>query len=277
MSCWNQLGLQDAMTEIALKLVTYHDLTVVTIVALAVGIRYFLVFCSINTVWFKGIKKNEKVEFWWTVLPALWLAMLSYPSLQNLFRMECQGKRRAVTMVEVVGHQWYWSYKYDMLSRSFARFVKHPCYHSRALSPGFGQWGPVEGYRTFKGYSFPIYQFGFDSFMKETGDLKRGEFRLLEVDKRVVTSNGKVLLGITSEDVIHSWCVPSMGVKMDAVPGKHNIAQFTPLKYGVYYGQCTELCGVNHSYMPIVLEVIPEKLFRGWAGKQVRVLNGYPR
>lgn len=192
-------------------------MTLVTIVALGVGIRLFLCYCFTNKFWFKGIKKNEKVEFWWTVLPALWLGFLSYPSLHNLFMMDCQGKVAAELTMEVVGHQWYWTYNYD------------------------------DG--------------EYDSYMVARDDLGLGDFRLLEVDKRVVAPMDKVLIRVTRDDVIHSWSIPSISIKIDAVPGKHNVVQFTPMKCGVFYGQCAELCGVNHSYMPIVLEVVSGELF----------------
>lgn len=100
-------------------------------------------------------------------------------------------------------------------------------------------------------------EFGYDSFMVSTPDLQTGEFRLYEVDWRVVVPNKKrVLLRVTRVDVIHRWRIPSLGLKLDGVPGKHNLVQFIPRRLGVFYGQCSELCGINHSYIPIVVEVI---------------------
>lgn len=95
------------------------------------------------------------------------------------------------------------------------------------------------------------------------------------MDKRVVVPMNKVLIRVTRDDVIHSWSIPSIRIKMDAVPGKHNIAQFTPIKCGVFYGQCAELCGVNHSYMPIVLEVVPREFFDRWFIKQGYFSEGF--
>lgn len=101
------------------------------------------------------------------------------------------------------------------------------------------------------------FEFVYDSFMVSTEDLRSGEYRLYEVDWRVVLPAKKsVLLGVTRVDVIHRWRVPSLGIKLDGVPGKHNLLQFVPRRLGVFYGQCSELCGVNHSYIPIVVEVI---------------------
>lgn len=105
------------------------------------------------------------------------------------------------------------------------------------------------------------FKFEYDSFIVEENRLKSGEYRLLEVDHRLVLPLRRVLLRITSADVIHRWSVPAMGVKMDAVPGKHNILLLEPRRCGVFYGQCAELCGVNHSFMPIVVEVVNEDWF----------------
>lgn len=92
-----------------------------------------------------------------------------------------------------------------------------------------------------------------------------GEYRLLDVNHRLCIPVGfKTTFRLTREDVIHRWYVPSLGMKIDAVPGKHNIFFITPLSCGVYYGICAELCGVNHSYMPIVVEVVRAAAFRKW-------------
>lgn len=91
--------------------------------------------------------------------------------------------------------------------------------------------------------------------------MKRGEYRLLEVDHRLVLPLSRTLLRVSRADVIHSWSVPAMGVKIDAVPGKHNILLLEPSRCGVFYGQCAELCGVNHTFMPIVVEVVNSNFF----------------
>lgn len=126
--------------------------------------------------------------------------------------------------VKTIGHQWYWSYEYINLK--------------------------------------PI---SFDSYIKKTPDLNKGEFRLLEVDNRAVFPiSTETQLLITSSDVIHSWAVPSLGVKVDAIPGRQNQIGFSITRPGVYYGQCSEICGTDHSFIPIALEVIPFNHFRKW-------------
>merc|ERR1711910_183261 len=102
----------------------------------------------------------------------------------------------------------------------------------------------------------------FDSYMVPTNELERGDFRLLEVDHRVVLpTRTDIRVLVTSADVIHSWTVPSLGIKADAVPGRLNQLRFYVKYPGVFYGQCSEICGANHSFIPIVVEAVPLKNF----------------
>nr|QGZ10064.1 cytochrome c oxidase subunit 2 [Eisenia balatonica] len=126
--------------------------------------------------------------------------------------------------VKTIGHQWYWSYEYTDFMN-------------------------VE----------------MDSYMIPTSDLLPGDYRLLEVDNRmVVPMQLEVRMLITAADVIHSWTVPALGVKVDAVPGRLNQIGFTTSHPGVFYGQCSEICGANHSFMPIAVESINTKSFMAW-------------
>nr|YP_010472647.1 cytochrome c oxidase subunit II [Galerita orientalis]UVH65770.1 cytochrome c oxidase subunit II [Galerita orientalis] len=123
-----------------------------------------------------------------------------------------------------IGHQWYWSYEYS-------DFMK----------------------------------LEFDSYMIPTNELENNNFRLLDVDNRVVLPfNTQIRVLITATDVIHSWTVPSLGVKMDATPGRLNQSSFFMNRSGLFYGQCSEICGANHSFMPIVLESVPMNYFIKW-------------
>nr|APH08694.1 cytochrome c oxidase subunit II [Profundiconus teramachii] len=126
--------------------------------------------------------------------------------------------------VKSIGHQWYWSYEYSDFSN-------------------------IE----------------FDSYMIPTNELNPGDFRLLEVDHRVILpTQTDIRVLVTSADVIHSWTVPSLGVKVDAIPGRLNQLGFFIKHPGVFYGQCSEICGANHSFMPIVVEAIPLSNFMEW-------------
>jgi cytochrome c oxidase subunit 2 len=124
----------------------------------------------------------------------------------------------------------------------------------------------VVGYQWYWHYIYPDHgNFEFDSYMKQDKDLLPGEHRLLEVDNRIVIPAGKVVRFLTTAgDVIHSFAVPSFGIKIDAIPGRANEVWVKVDKPGVYYGQCSELCGANHGFMPIAVEVVPEEQFAIW-------------
>nr|YP_009906688.1 cytochrome c oxidase subunit II [Elaeidobius kamerunicus]QLI52331.1 cytochrome c oxidase subunit II [Elaeidobius kamerunicus] len=126
--------------------------------------------------------------------------------------------------VKAIGHQWYWSYEYS-------------------------------DYKKLE----------FDSYMIPVNEMKSYNFRLLDVDNRmVVPFNSQIRIIVTSADVIHSWTVPSLGVKIDGTPGRLNQSNFILNQTGLFYGQCSEICGANHSFMPIVIESISPKFFLNW-------------
>lgn len=134
--------------------------------------------------------------------------------------------------IKATGHQWYWSYEY----------------------PDHGA-------------------FTFDAFMKDESSLEHGEPRLLAVDNPVVIPVGATVRVLTtSGDVIHSWAVPSLGVKMDANPGRLNETWIKAERPGMYYGQCSELCGVNHGFMPIAVKAVAAEEFTAWA-KELQARN----
>nr|YP_009024096.1 cytochrome c oxidase subunit II [Clarias batrachus]YP_009024467.1 cytochrome c oxidase subunit II [Clarias fuscus]YP_009745129.1 cytochrome c oxidase subunit II [Clarias macrocephalus]AGI51595.1 cytochrome c oxidase subunit II [Clarias batrachus]AGU00004.1 cytochrome c oxidase subunit II [Clarias fuscus]AIL31465.1 cytochrome c oxidase subunit II [Clarias fuscus]AIQ81023.1 cytochrome c oxidase subunit II [Clarias batrachus]AIQ86589.1 cytochrome c oxidase subunit II [Clarias fuscus] len=127
--------------------------------------------------------------------------------------------------VKAMGHQWYWSYEYT-----------------------------------------DYENLAFDSYMIPTQDLTPGQFRLLETDHRmVVPMESPIRVLVSAEDVLHSWAVPALGVKLDAVPGRLNQTSFITSRPGVFYGQCSEICGANHSFMPIVVEAVPLEHFENWS------------
>nr|UBD07358.1 cytochrome c oxidase subunit II [Synapturanus sp. MZUSP 159221] len=126
---------------------------------------------------------------------------------------------------KTIGHQWYWTYEYSDLA-----------------------------------------DISFDSYMSPTKDLTPGLLRLLEVDNRLTLPTGLLTRAIiTADDVLHSWALPSLGVKIDAIPGRLNQISFMISHPGIFYGQCSEICGANHSFMPIVLEALPLTDFTNWS------------
>nr|YP_010507222.1 cytochrome c oxidase subunit II [Diplocheila zeelandica]QJT42740.1 cytochrome c oxidase subunit II [Diplocheila zealandica]UXF64373.1 cytochrome c oxidase subunit 2 [Diplocheila zeelandica] len=126
-----------------------------------------------------------------------------------------------------IGHQWYWSYEYSDFS-----------------------------------------SLEFDSYMIPTNELENNGFRLLDVDNRIILPfNTQIRVLVTATDVIHSWTIPSLGVKIDATPGRLNQTNFFMNRSGLFYGQCSEICGANHSFMPIVIESVPTNTFVNWVSK----------
>ena len=121
------------------------------------------------------------------------------------------------------------------------------------------------GYQWYWGYEYPDENIIFESYMIETKDLKENQPRLLTVDHEVVVPVNKVIkVLITANDVLHAWALPSFGVKRDAVPGRINETWFKADKVGTYYGQCSELCGIKHAFMPISVRVVSEEDYAEW-------------
>jgi cytochrome c oxidase subunit 2 len=121
------------------------------------------------------------------------------------------------------------------------------------------------GYQWYWGYEYPDENIIFDSYMIEEKDLKADQPRLLAVDNEVIVPVNKVVkVLITANDVLHAWALPSFGVKRDAVPGRINETWFKAEKEGTYYGQCSELCGIKHAFMPITVKVVSEEDYQEW-------------
>ena len=133
------------------------------------------------------------------------------------------------------------------------------------------------GYQWYWGYEYPDQNIAFDANMIDTKNLKSNQLRLLETDNHVVVPVNKVVkVLITANDVLHAWAVPSFGVKRDAVPGRINETWFKAEKEGVYYGQCSELCGSRHSFMPITLRVVSDKQYNEWLKESKIKFAKYP-
>ena len=121
------------------------------------------------------------------------------------------------------------------------------------------------GYQWYWGYEYPDENIIFESYMIEDNDLKENQPRLLAVDNELVVPVNKVVkVLITANDVLHAWALPAFGVKRDAVPGRINETWFKAEKVGTYYGQCSELCGIKHAFMPITVKVVTEEEYQEW-------------
>lgn len=161
---------------------------------------------------------NSIIEFTWTVVPCVLLVLIGIPSFT--LAMSLDDELTPWFWVKVIGNQWFWTYECSTLS-TFADAVS------------------------------------FESVMLGDSELVDGYLRLLAVDNVLSIPYGKpTRFLVTSNDVIHSWTVPAFGVKVDACPGRINFVNVVPVRGGMFYGQCSEICGVNHAFMPIAVQVI---------------------
>ena len=229
-----QLRLQDPSTTTMEGLIAFnkHLLFVMTIIVVLVG---WLLFATIsnydefNTQKSQSFFHSNALEIVWTSLPALTLLNLASPSFTLLYSMDEISTPEI--SVKIIGHQWYWSYEisdFDTMATCMDsdKTLKYTCYLL------------TEESITQKNYL--------------------GFFRLLETNKRVLLpSNTHLRLLVTSVDVLHSWTIPSFGVKVDACPGRLNQVNVFLKRIGLFFGQCSEICGVNHGFMPIALLVVP--------------------
>lgn len=177
----------------------------------------------------KNLIEGHLLECVWTLIPGIILIQLALPSLVLLYTLEEFFNQKSIR-IKCVGSQWFWSYDYP----EFQNITNN-----------------IE----------------FDSYMIQTKDLDSNNFRLLEVDNRLTLpalTSTQIL--VSRRDVLHSWAVPALGVKADAIPGRINQISLESQNTGVFFGQCSEICGANHSFIPIVTQFIPVDVW-------VKILN----
>ena len=222
-----QLGLQQPVTEVMDRIVSFHNLLLWIITAIA---AFVLVLLIIIMVRFNAranpvpsrTTHNTLLEVAWTVIPVLILGVIFLPSIKLLL-LQLDLPPADLT-IKAIGKQWYWTYNY-----------------------------PDNG------------KFEFDSLMLKENERKAGQPRLLAVDNDMVVPVNKTVRVITTgSDVIHAFAVPSFGIKIDAIPGRLNETWFKATREGIYYGRCSELCGKDHAYMPIAVRVVSEQAFAAW-------------
>jgi cytochrome c oxidase subunit 2 len=237
-----QLGFQDPATPVAAGMISFHHFLMFVLIIIGVG-TFWLLYRSVSL--FSSDKHPEPktwthsapLEVIWTIIPALVLLMIAGPSFSLLYSLD-EAIKPDLTL-KAIGNQWYWSYEYSDLASS-----------KRDLS---SDEESVDN------------TISFESYMLPESDLALGQLRLLEVDNRVALPVKKhIRVLITSADVLHSWAVPSFGIKVDACPGRISQASLFILREGIYYGQCSEICGVNHGFMPIVVDVRSVEAFSDW-------------
>lgn len=210
------------------EIIFLHDFITIILVFIIRFVGYCLLYAIFNKLIAKNLIERQVIECVWTIIPALILIQIAIPSLLLLYMLDESIDSRLT--IKIIGHQWYWRYEYSDF------------------------------------WSFPICSsIEYDSYIIPSNELEDSIFRLLDVDNRIVIPfNTRIRLLISSADVIHAWTVPVFGVKRDAVPGRINIARVVAQRPGVYYGQCSEICGANHRFIPIVVESINSKSFLNW-------------
>ncbi|KAB0264513.1 cytochrome c oxidase subunit II [Microvirga brassicacearum] len=224
-----EMGMQGMVTEVGRDLSNFHTWLVWLIAAICLFVLVLIVVIAVRFNEAKNPVPSKTthhtwLEVAWTIVPVLILIAIAIPSFR-LLRLQLIIPPADI-VVKVTGYSWYWGYEY-------------------AADQGGG--------------------FKFDSNMVDAKDLKPDQPRLLTVDNEmVVPVNKTVKVQVTAGDVLHSFTVPSFGIKVDAVPGRLNETWFRAEKEGVYYGQCSELCGNGHPYMPITVRVVSEQQYAAW-------------
>ena len=230
-----QVNLQDPSTPVMEGIIGFHNDIMFFLIVIVVFVLWITIRC---VIFFNNNKQPQKfihgtfLEIVWTIIPALVLIVIAIPSFALLYSMD--EVIDPIITLKVIGHQWYWSYEYS------DNFISS----NESLA--------------------------FESYMIQEEDLEKGQFRLLEVDNRVVVPiNTHIRVIITSSDVLHCWAIPSLGIKLDACPGRLNQTSMFIKREGVFYGQCSEICGINHGFMPIVVESVSLVDYLFWLNNKI--------
>jgi cytochrome c oxidase subunit 2 len=240
MAAWSDLNLRTGVTSISREIYGLHMLILWICVAIAVAVFSVMIYSIATFRKSKGavpatFDHSTKAEIIWTVIPVLILVGMAIPAASTLVKID--DTRGSELTIKATGYQWKWQYEYVDHGVSFFSSLARSSDLARQLDSGIAPSG-VENY-------------------------------LLEVDNRLVVPQGrKIRVLVTASDVIHSWWVPDFGLKKDAIPGYINELWFNAEKTGVYRGQCVELCGRDHGFMPVVVEVKPAEEFDAWLAEQ---------
>jgi cytochrome c oxidase subunit 2 len=234
---YGQMNLHHPVTETMEKLVSLHNLllviiSVITVFVLALMVYVMVRFRASRNPVPSQVTHNTLLEVAWTVMPIVILIVIAIPSFKLLYFMD-RTSEPGLT-IKITGKQWNWQYEYPDLKIDFEAFI--------VKDPDWNKFSPEEKVR---------------------------RPRLLAVDaEMVVPVNTNVRFYVTSVDVMHSWAVPAFGVKNDAVIGRLNQGWFNVRKEGLYYGQCSQICGSGHAYMPIAVRVVSKEAFDKWVASK---------
>ena len=223
MNTWNTFLLSEPNNIIISELYFLHEFIFLRSFSILLIIFRQRFFLNFNAYTDKIWSNSNKIELIWTFLPVSILIFLIIPSIRILYLFEEPDTKISLVSCKVIGHQWYWSYQITDSINNRLCFSSYIINRNSTSSP----------------------------------------FYLLEVDNRLVLPfNTKVEILLTRKDVVHSWSIPSLGFKIDAIPGRLNLGVIRSLRPGVFWGQCSELCGVNHSFIPIMVEFIRMRDFK---------------
>jgi cytochrome c oxidase subunit 2 len=232
-----QIGFQDPASSIAEGIQDLHNEIFFYLILIFVAVGWVLGSVVANysqtksPIVYKYANHGTLIELVWTITPAFILIAIAFPSFKLLYLMD-EVVSPGMT-IKVVGHQWYWSYEYS-------------------------------DYVTDDGESIE-----FDSYMLPETDLEDGQLRLLDVDNRVVVpTDVQIRFVVTGADVLHDFACPALGLKIDCCPGRLNQTSVLIKREGVFYGQCSELCGVYHGFMPIAIEAVSKDQYMVWLDSQ---------
>ena len=250
-------GFQPAVTEIARRLQWLDGMILIIITAITLFVTLLLAWVVIRYNRKRnpdpaGFTHHTPIEIAWTIIPIVILVFIGAFSLPTLFHQ--QEIPEADITIKATGYQWFWGYEY--------------------VDEGFG----------FDSYMIGAPATGGDnSLTPETeaalieAGYEREHFLLATDNAVVIPVNKTVVVQVTAADVIHAWTIPSFGVKQDAVPGRLAELWFNAEKEGIYFGQCSELCGIAHSYMPITVKVVSEEAYAAWLAEAKQEFAGTPK
>lgn len=223
MATWSNLNLQDRNSPIIEQLNFFHDHSLLILILITTLVGYLIFILFFNKLNNRFLLHGQTIEIIWTILPAIILLFIAFPSLRILYLLD-EINNPSISL-KTIGHQWYWSYEYS-----------------------------------------DFFNIEFDSYI--LNNISLNSFRLLDVDNRIILPiKNQIRILVTATDVLHSWTIPSLGVKIDANPGRLNQTNFFINRPGLYFGQCSEICGANHSFIPIVIERVPSNFFIKWIKK----------
>ena len=233
MSSWAQKNIQSAASPMMEEFIYFHDFINGFLVFILLFVVFIIYELCKNDISATRIAERNRLELIWTLLPVLVILIIGIPQTKLLYQID--DHQDAGLVVKVVGAQWYWEYE---------TFVENNVNRSINVSQNL------------------VYRQVKDDYL--------GAVRQFEVDDYLVLPvNVKIWFLVTRRDVIHSWAVPSVGIKVDAVPGRLNRARATWRQTGIFFGQCSEICGINHSHIPIGIAVVSvSDYFKYALGKQ---------